>query len=68
LFLWAAVLVLGVLGQRVRQLVDGHLPAGPHEIRWDGHDAHGRDVAAGIYYVRMVTDDLRTIRKLVKLR
>lgn len=31
------------------------LPAGAHEWGWDGRDAHGRTIGAGLYLVRLVT-------------
>jgi glucose/arabinose dehydrogenase len=36
-------------GRRVRTLVDGPLPQGPHRFEWDGRDDHGRTVASGVY-------------------
>ncbi|MHB9027667.1 MAG: DUF5696 domain-containing protein [Candidatus Latescibacterota bacterium] len=41
--------VYSVSGQKVRKLVDKHLPAGEHAVSWDGHDDRGRPVASGIY-------------------
>ncbi len=40
-------------GGLVTRLVDGMQPAGPHEVRWDGRDATGRDVGSGIYLARL---------------
>jgi len=43
--LWIA----DVRGRRVQTLVDGSHPAGQHRVLWDGRDATGREVAAGVY-------------------
>jgi len=40
-------------GARVRTLSDGPRPAGDHTLRWDGRDAHGRAVPAGMYFQRL---------------
>ena len=40
-------------GRLVRELVNGDLPAGPHEVRWDGRDEAGREAAcSGVYLCR----------------
>ena len=50
-------------GRRVRGLVDGAERAGEHTSMWDGRDARGRALAAGIYFVRLETADaVRAIR------
>jgi len=36
-------------GSRVMELFRGELPAGTHELRWDGRDDRGRAVATGTY-------------------
>jgi hypothetical protein len=41
--------LFGVDGTRVRTLVDAALPAGPGQAVWDGRDASGRRVPAGVY-------------------
>lgn len=40
-------------GYRVAELLRGSLPAGTHEVRWDGRDERGRSVAAGTYLARL---------------
>jgi subtilisin family serine protease len=40
-------------GRLVRVLTDRDLAAGSYSVRWDGRDARGRDVASGVYFVRM---------------
>jgi len=34
-------------------LANEHLRAGPHARIWQGHDARGRQVSSGAYYVRL---------------
>ena len=40
-------------GRQVRSLVQGTLTAGPHDVTWDGLDATGRPVSAGVYLARL---------------
>ncbi len=47
------VAVYDLRGHRVRVLVDGTLPAGAHELGWDGRDAGGGTLASGTYFLRM---------------
>ena len=59
--------IYNVLGQPLRQLWKGPLPAGEHELTWDGRDAQGRPVAAGVYVYRVQVDEQTRARKMVKL-
>jgi hypothetical protein len=45
--------VYNLLGQAVRTLHQTALPAGFHEIAWDGRDEQGRLVAGGVYLYRL---------------
>ncbi|MEZ4387112.1 MAG: M1 family aminopeptidase [Candidatus Krumholzibacteriia bacterium] len=42
-------------GRHVVTLRDEVLPAGRHEVRWDGRDGGGRSVASGTYFARLRT-------------
>ena len=59
--------IYNVLGQPVRQVWNGPLAAGEHRLAWDGRDAEGQAVAAGVYLVRLHQGDQTRIRKMVKL-
>jgi len=45
-----AVRVLDVSGRAVARLHQGALPAGVHEVSWDGRDANGARVSPGMYF------------------
>jgi len=55
-------------GRRVRTLARGALAAGAHRLEWDGRDAAGRPVAAGVYFVRAEAGDARATRRFVRVR
>jgi len=49
----ARLAVYDLSGRLVQRLSQGSMTAGPHALRWDGRDAHGRTVAAGVYIARL---------------
>ncbi len=66
--------IFNILGQRVRTLVNGKLPAGVRQVLWDGTDDAGQSVASGIYFYRItITNPLsrqlwQQTRKMVYLK
>ncbi|MFO7675310.1 MAG: M14 family zinc carboxypeptidase [bacterium] len=58
----ARVAVYDATGREVRVLADGARPAGEHKAGWDGRDAAGRLVPAGVYYCRLSADSNHTAR------
>ena len=57
--------VFNVLGQHIATLVDGQQAEGFHTARWDGTDAAGQAVAAGIYYYRLSGEGVQATRSMV---
>jgi subtilisin family serine protease len=56
-------------GRSVARLVDGRLAASQHALAWDGRDASGRAVTAGIYFARLLIDARTSVvERLVLLR
>ena len=45
--------IFNALGQRMATLVDGVQSAGAYQAQWDGTDASGQAVAAGVYLYRL---------------
>ena len=55
-----------VQGRLVRRVADGHYGRGYQEIAWDGVDAAGRSVGAGVYFARLVVDhELVDVKRVV---
>jgi predicted outer membrane repeat protein len=64
-----SVAIYDTRGHRVTELIREALPAGTHELRWDGRDAQGRDVSAGTYLARMEAGgQTPAVTKLVLVR
>ena len=59
--------IYNTLGQAVRHVWAGPLAAGEHQLTWDGRDAQGQPVAAGVYLYRLQVDDQTRLRKMVKI-
>ena len=50
---YVEIVVHNVLGQKVRTLLAGDIPAGYHHADWNGHDDAGKPVASGVYLYRI---------------
>ena len=59
--------IYNILGQPMRQVWTGPLPAGEHRLTWDGRDAQDQPVATGVYVYRLQVDGQTRTRKMVKL-
>jgi hypothetical protein len=61
--------IYDVLGREVRAVARGTtLEAGPQTLRWDGRDARGGEVGAGLYFVRLTTERATWTRPIVRVR
>jgi len=60
--------VYDVGGRLVRTLVDEVQEPGRRYALWDGRDDHGRDMAAGVYWIRYESGEHRFTKKAVLLK
>jgi endonuclease/exonuclease/phosphatase family metal-dependent hydrolase len=60
--------VYDVRGRLVTTLLSRRLPAGEHNVTWNGTDRSGRNVSSGIYFVRASAGDWLGSMKLVRMR
>jgi len=60
--------IFNILGQRVRILLKGELPAGSHKALWDGYFGNGRAAPSGIYFYRMRAGEASLVRKMVLVK
>ncbi len=61
----AALAILDCQGRNVRTLAHGAFAPGDHALAWDGRDASGRRVGAGVYVALLETGGVRLSRRLV---
>jgi hypothetical protein len=64
----AELKIYDVQGRLVRTLVDAVRSAGQNEARWDGRDRHGRQVASGTYYARLMAAGQASVKTLVLVK
>jgi len=64
----ACLNVYNVTGQKVRTLFDGYTTAGEQSVIWDGCDDSGEQVASGVYFYRLTTDEETQTRKMLLLK
>jgi hypothetical protein len=64
----ARLAIYDLAGARVRTLLDGPAAAGPASATWDGRDARGGDVGAGVYFCRLEIGGEALSRRLVRMR
>jgi hypothetical protein len=55
-----------LLGRRVAQLANGLEAAGAHSATWEGRDARGAAVPAGVYWARLESGGEAAARKIVR--
>jgi len=64
----ARIEVFDVAGRRVATVLDRELPAGIHTAVWDGRDAGGNEVSAGIYFYRLEAGLNEGLRKMILIK
>ncbi|MEZ4761768.1 MAG: FlgD immunoglobulin-like domain containing protein [Calditrichia bacterium] len=55
-------------GQLVKALANGTMPAGVHQIAWNGTDEGGTLVASGMYFYMLQSGDFRETRRMILLK
>jgi len=55
-------------GRLVLTLQDGTLPAGHHDLAWNGTDGEGRGAAAGVYFYELKAGETHEVGKLMLVR
>lgn len=60
--------IYNILGQKVKSLVNSDLPAGVHNVAWNGLDRNNRAVASGVYFYKMQTGDYEQTRKMILMK
>jgi hypothetical protein len=64
----ASLEIYDVAGRRVRLLSSGVLPAGPHELAWDGHDDGGNLLPGGVFFCRLAAGGLVQTQRFARVR
>jgi hypothetical protein len=62
------ITIYDVRGVPVRSLVERSLPAGRHQVSWNGREDSGRRASSGVYFAQIVAGDYVSMRKVVLLK
>jgi hypothetical protein len=62
------VSIYDVSGRCIATLVDGNLEAGTYTRAWDGRNADGARVSAGMYFIRVESNGESAQQKLIRIR
>jgi hypothetical protein len=60
--------IYDVSGRVLRMIETAQLPAGRHEAHWDGRDNGGREVASGIYFYRLESENFSATRRMILVK
>jgi tetratricopeptide (TPR) repeat protein len=63
-----SIRIYNINGQQVAELLSAEMPAGRHQVRWDGRSAVGTAVATGMYFYRVEFEDIVLSHKFLLLR
>ena len=62
------LIIYDILGRKVRTLVNKEMSVGKYLKTWNGINDSGSNVASGIYFYRLKTDNYMKVRKMVLIR
>ena len=60
--------IYNILGQKVKTLVDGAMPAGYHNLEWNGTDVNGLGVSSGVYLYKLKADNFTRVNRMTFLK
>jgi len=62
------VSVYNMMGQKIAELVSGHVPAGYHSVVWDSRNLQGEAVSSGVYLYTITAGDFHAMKKMVLMK
>jgi flagellar hook assembly protein FlgD len=62
------LLLFDVTGRLVRTIREERLEPGRYAPQWDGCDQAGKSVSPGVYFVKLVSGEFSSTRKIVRVR
>jgi hypothetical protein len=60
--------VFNIMGQKVTALVNGSLPAGKHNVTWNGKSSAGETVASGVYFYKIEAAGFTDVKKMLLMK
>ena len=65
---WVKIDIYNIRGQKVKSLIDEVLQKGRYNVIWNGDDENGYNVASGVYFYRMRTDEFVETRRMLLMK
>jgi hypothetical protein len=62
------ITLYNVLGQMVKNLHEGYMDAGTHQLSWDGTDTNGENVTSGVYFYRLEAENFDKTKKMLLVK
>ena len=60
--------IFNVKGQLVKTVIDSHMDAGYHSIKWEGLDNNNKPTTSGFYFYRLKADSYVSVRKMIQIK
>ncbi len=62
------LVIYNTLGQKIKTILSKDVPAGIHQLRWDGTNSAGKRVPSGVYIYRLQTPEGVQTKKMLFLK
>ena len=62
------LVVVDLLGRKIRTLFDGEIAGGSHEIKWDGLNDYGNLIPSGVYLIQFISKEYSFQYKTVLIK
>lgn len=63
-----SIKVYNIIGKKIKLLLQENLPAGEHNVQWNGKDNEGSSLPSGIYFIQMKAGEYQQTIKSVLLK
>jgi hypothetical protein len=60
--------IFDILGRKIVGLVDQSLPAGIHQVTWNGKNDRDEEVGSGLYFYQLAVEDWSAMNKILLLK
>lgn len=60
--------ILDINGRNIATITDRRFAAGSHQVRWNGRNSTGREVASGLYIVQMISERYTAHHKVMLVK
>lgn len=65
---YVEISIFNLLGQKLLTLVHKKVDAGYYSVIWDGTDKNGNAMGAGVYLVKLITNNFQDYKKMILLK